>query len=296
MGDRGRKLPHGRDAIGVRERLSFFLRSPALGHVHQCPDEFDHIAGGGDNRVANDMDLSDLAARMHNSIVVVEIRLSPDCFPKTFSSSGPIIGMDTSLEFFKSRWSPCGIETRYAEYFFGPVGMFADRRDTCPTARVAKPLRFRQIGFAASQLGGSFRHLRLEFVAGFTKLLLALAYRFLGAAVSVEEACRPECRCGMIRSYGEQQLVDFGRKLSAITGRRNQTALSSDADGDDDTAASLRAITNVANDFPARQASIDGEMIPQPLRKCLPCASPRDFDGHVSAGIAQTHKSKVEVQ
>ena len=36
------------------------------------------------------------------------------------------------------------------------------------------------------QLGGPFRHLRLEFVVGFTKLLLALAYRFLGAAVIVE--------------------------------------------------------------------------------------------------------------
>ena len=41
------------------------------------------------------------------------------------------------------------------------------------TAGVAQPLRFRQIGFAALQLGGPFRHLCLEFVAGFTKLLLA---------------------------------------------------------------------------------------------------------------------------
>ena len=64
--------------------------------------------------------------------------------------------------------------------------MFAGRRDACPTARVAQPLRFGQIGFAALQFGGPFRHLRLEFVAGSTKLLLALADRFLGAAVSVD--------------------------------------------------------------------------------------------------------------
>jgi hypothetical protein len=80
--------------------------------------------------------------------------------------------------------------------------MFADRRDTCPTARVAQPLRFRQIGFAALQFGGPFRHLGLEFVAGFTKLLLALAYRLLAA-------CRAKCSCGMIRGYREQQLINF---------------------------------------------------------------------------------------
>ena len=38
MGDRGRQLPHGHDAIGVRERLSFFLRPPAFGHIHHGPD------------------------------------------------------------------------------------------------------------------------------------------------------------------------------------------------------------------------------------------------------------------
>ena len=53
MGDRGRQLPHGRDAIGVRERLSFFLRPPAFGHIHQGPHEFDHIAGWAENRVAD---------------------------------------------------------------------------------------------------------------------------------------------------------------------------------------------------------------------------------------------------
>src|SRR4029077_20281328 len=118
------------------------------------------------------------------------------------SSSGPVIGMDAPLEFFKT-WRPfCGIESHYAEYFFGPVGMFADCRDTCPTARVAQSLRFSQIGFAALQLGGSFRHLRLEFVAGFTKLLLALAYRFPGAGVLFDEASRAKCCCGMIRGHG----------------------------------------------------------------------------------------------
>ena len=112
----------------------------------------------------------------------------------------------------------------------------------------------------------------------------------------VEEACHPKCRRGVIGGHGEQQLVDFGRKIGAITRRRNQTSLGIDADGNDDAAAALRAAASVANDFPARQAAVDREILPQPFRKCLPCASPCDFDRGTPAGIAQTHKSEVEVQ
>src|SRR5580704_1100845 len=169
-----------------------------------------------------------------------------------------------------------------ANRFLRPVE-FAARNIPTEAARVAQPLRFRQIGLAALQLGSPFRHLCLEFVAGSAKLLLALAYRFL-------DACRTKCRCRMIRGYREQQLVNLGRKVGAITRRRNQTALGSDADRDDDAAAALRATANVANDFPARQAAVDGEMILKPFRKCGPFAPPRDFDRGTAAGIAQTHK------
>src|SRR5258708_10522985 len=156
--------------------------------------------------------------------------------------------------------------------------MFAGRRDECPTARMAQPLRFGQIGFAASQLGGSFRHRGLEFVAGSAKLSLALAYCFLGAAVIVDEACHPKCGGGMMGGDGEEQLVDFAGKVGAITRRRNHTALGIDVDGNDDAAASLRAAANIAYDFPARQAAVGAEVLLQPTRKCLPCASTRDFD------------------
>src|SRR5712664_1161846 len=89
-----------------------------------------------------------------------------------------------------------------AKGFLRPVEFPAGNIPT-ETARMAQPLRFSQIGFTALQLAGPFRHLCLEFVAGFTKLLLALAYRFLGAAVIVEEARRPKCCCGMIRGHGK---------------------------------------------------------------------------------------------
>src|SRR5271169_3983705 len=157
-----------------------------------------------------------------------------------------------------------------AEGFFRPVE-FPARNIPTGTAGVAQPLRLRQIGLAALQFGGPFRHLRLEFVTGLAQLSLALAYRFLGA-------CRTKCGSGMIRRYGEQQLVNFGRKVGVIACRRNKTALGIDPDGDHNTTAVLRAIADLANDFPLRQAAVDGEMRLQPFRKCLPCASSCDFD------------------
>src|SRR6266436_59054 len=184
-----------------------------------------------------------------------------DCLLNTSS----VVRM-SSLEYELHCWLIGSVAFEDAKSFLRPVEFPAGNIPT-ETARVAQPLRFSQIGFAALQLGGAFRHLRLEFVAGITKLLLALAYRFLGAAVIVDEACRPKCCCGMIRRHGEQQLVNFGGKVGAITRRSDQTALGSDADRDDNTAAALRAIANVANDFPARQAAVDGEVILQPFRK-----------------------------
>src|SRR3984893_7433953 len=218
------------------------------------------------------------------------LRCAVDCL----LNEGYVVRM-SSLEYELHCWLIGSVAFKDAKSFLRPVE-FPTGNIPTETARVAQPLRFSQIGFAALQLGGAFRHLRLEFVAGFTRLLLALAYRFLGAAVIVEEACRPKRCCRMIRRHGKQQLVNLGRKLGVITCRRNQTALGSDADGDDNTAALLRATANVANDFPVRQAAVEGEMTLQPFRECLPCASPRDFDRGAPVGITQTHKNEVEVQ
>src|SRR5260370_35458896 len=94
----------------------FCSRPPALGHIHHGPDVFDQFAGPVENRVADDVELSDLAVRMHDSIAMVEICFFPDCFPEAFFSSGPVIGMDAPLEFFKSRRPAGRIEPGYAVY------------------------------------------------------------------------------------------------------------------------------------------------------------------------------------
>src|SRR5258708_5585160 len=50
----------------------------------------------------------------------------------------------------------------------------------------------RQIGLAPAQFGGPFRHLLLELVSGFTKLLLASAQRFLGSLPVGDIGAGPE--------------------------------------------------------------------------------------------------------
>ena len=56
MGDRGRELAHGRNAIDVRELgmrlLQCLLRSLALGDVDGGAHEFDEVAGRAQNRMA----------------------------------------------------------------------------------------------------------------------------------------------------------------------------------------------------------------------------------------------------
>src|ERR1700687_3992278 len=98
----------------------------------------------------------------------------------------------------------------------------------------------------------------------------------------------------MICGHREHQLVNFARKVGAITCCRNQTTLGIHSDGDYNTAALPRATADIMNDFPVRQAAVDGEVTLQPFRECLPSISPRDFDRGAAVGIAQTHKSEVE--
>ena len=181
-----------------------------------------------------------------------------------------------------------GLAFKDAKGFRRPVE-FPIRHIPAEATRVAQPLRLCQIGLAALQLSGPFRHLNFEFVAGFAKLSLALPNCFIRAGGTKR-------RCGMICRYGEQQLINFAGKGGVIARRRNQASLGTNADRNDNTAALLRAGANVADDLAARQAAVDGEMRLQPFRECSPCAPPSDFHRRTPARITQTHKGEVEVQ
>src|ERR1700720_5015244 len=122
----------------------------------------------------------------------IEILPFLHCAVDSLLNPGSVVRM-SSLKHELHRRFVGWIPVEDAKGFLRPVEFPAGDIPT-ETAGVAQPLRFRQIGFAALQFGGPFRHLRLEFVAGFTKLLLALAYRLLAA-------CRAKCGRGMIRGY-----------------------------------------------------------------------------------------------
>ena len=126
--------------------------------------------------------------------------------------------------------------------------------------------------------------------------MLALAQRLFCAAALVDETRVLKCGRGVIRRHGKQQLVDLGGKVGAIAHRSDQTALGIDPDGNDNTAARPRAAANVGNDFLTRKLADGGEVAFEPFRKCLPCVPPRDFDCGAPVGVAQTHKSEIQVQ
>ena len=88
-------------------------------------------------------------------------------------NAGPVVWVSPLQDELWGR-SIGSVAFKDAKGFLRPVEFPAGNIPT-ETARVAQPLRFSQIGFAALQFGGPFRHLRFQFVAGFAKLSLALA-------------------------------------------------------------------------------------------------------------------------
>src|SRR4029077_11928880 len=68
-----------------------------------------------------------------------------------FPNFGLIVRMDALKERFVSRLSTMGIKTQHAVAFFRQVPDSAHGRYRRPTARVAEPLRFRQITLTSPQ-------------------------------------------------------------------------------------------------------------------------------------------------
>ncbi len=151
----GSQLPHGGHAVDpceIRLRLAQRLFCPlALGYVDHSTDEFNEIAGLAWNGMAYHVDVSDPAAGMNDSVIQLELRVLTRCCLDRFANFGLIIRMDALKERFVSRLSTVRIKTHHPVAFFGEVLDLALRRYRCPTARVAEPLRFRQITLASAQ-------------------------------------------------------------------------------------------------------------------------------------------------
>src|SRR5256712_13169519 len=102
----------------------------------------------------------------------------------------------------------------------------------------------------------------------------------------MDEACALECRCGVIRSHGEEKLVGLGGKIAPITCDGNQPTDGIDTDRHDETAARLQTAADVGNDLLSRSVADGSEVTGKPLGKCFPRIAAREGDGRTAVGNA----------
>src|SRR5712664_1297712 len=105
----------------MREPLCFrqvALASPqllfgpfALGDVHHGTHEFNQIAGWAENGMAHPVDVSNLAAGMNDSVILLEICFHTQCCLGRCPLFGLIIRMDALEERFESRLSTVRVKT-----------------------------------------------------------------------------------------------------------------------------------------------------------------------------------------
>src|ERR1700674_4952320 len=208
------------------------------------------------------------------------------CLIERFLDERSVLGMGSLQYDLHCRFAGW-IEFQNSKRFVLPDDMSTGNAPA-ETAGVAQLLRFSQIGLAASQIGGSFRHLHLEFVAGLTE--------FLHLRAEFVAQTRVLKRCGgVIGSHGKEQLVNLARKVGASGRRSDQASLGIEANGNDDTAAWLRA-AKVGNDFLTRKLPDNAWVSLQPFGECFPCVPPHHFDCAAPSGIAQTHKGEIQLQ
>src|SRR5882724_12084843 len=84
-------------------------------------------------------------------------------------------------------------------------------------------------------------------------------------------------RRSVIGSNGKEQLVNLARKVGASARSSDQASLGIDANGNDNTAAWLRA-AKVSNDFLTRKLAEAAHVSLQPFGECFPCVPARNFD------------------
>src|SRR5207237_10529585 len=99
----------------------------------------------------------------------------------------------------------------------------------------------------------------------------------------------------VVGSHRKLHLLNLAGKVGASARRSDQTTLRIDANGNDKTAAWLPA-AKVRNDFLTRKLAHAAHVDLQPFGESFPRVPPRLFDCGAPFGIAQTHKSEIQVQ
>ncbi len=99
--------------------------------------------------MAYNVNVSDPFVRINDSIVHFEIRLVADGFLEPFPAVGLIVRVKPLKKCLELGWRPSGVKAQNSVALLRPVPDLTGPRVPCPTAGLAQPLRFRQIGFAA---------------------------------------------------------------------------------------------------------------------------------------------------
>src|ERR1700739_4652595 len=97
------------------------------------------------------MDVFNRSVRENDPVLVLVFRLLPHCIVEGFVDPFAILWGDSFQERVARRWTLLGIESTNSKHFGGPVNRLILRRVIGPTARMAQPLRFRQISFTPPQ-------------------------------------------------------------------------------------------------------------------------------------------------
>jgi hypothetical protein len=138
------------------------------------------------------------------------------------------------------------------------------------------------------QLGGSFQDLQLEPISRLPQSVfcpLPLVYQ-----TRVLKGSR-----GVIRRYGNEELVNLGGKVGATAGGGNQSPFPTDADRNEHTVTPLRILVVVGNDLLAQKVA-RGEPAVQPVRECRRRPSSCHFDGGATIRIAQSNENEIQLQ
>jgi hypothetical protein len=96
---------------------TLFLRPLAFGHVHGGPDEFHHIAGRGEHRMADSVEVLHRAVRQNGSEIYLELRPFTDGSLEDLDGPGSILRMNALDNRFEWRYTPFRIEAVHAVEF-----------------------------------------------------------------------------------------------------------------------------------------------------------------------------------
>ena len=123
--------------------LAFFLRPLAFRDIDHGAHAFDEIAGRVENRVAYFVDIPDGAIGKNDPVFQFVVRPFPEWAIEQLACPGPILRMNALEKYFDGRDTRCRIEAQQAIGLVGPVCDLSRGAVVSPTARAAKPLRFR---------------------------------------------------------------------------------------------------------------------------------------------------------